>query len=305
MSRMYFTINESNARIAHEMQHFDEYTSGSMTESYQKQADAAYDLADKIAERHPNDSDYAYYLAERYSKKLCEYYNREISISMMCPSVMISGRGNFPVTRHKRQIAAMDRNYEFYQKVQGILTKLQKILNGSSVIRSNDEHAIEKLEAKLSDLQEFQERMKSANRAVRLKDTEHGNDLLREMGYSEEEIKLIRKPDCFGKIGYPSYMLTNNNASIHRVSDRLKELKSAKEQEYSEHDYGAFCVVENTDIMRYQIIFTEKPDENVRDILKSNGFRWAPSQNAWQRQITSNGKYAFDRVVEQLIQIFV
>ena len=38
----------------------------------------------------------------------------------------------------------------------------------------------------------------------------------------------------------------------------------------------------------------------VRDILKSNGFRWAPSVGAWQRQLNNNGKYAVERVVREL-----
>ena len=59
-------------------------------------------------------------------------------------------------------------------------------------------------------------------------------------------------------------------------------------------------MVENTEAMRYQIIFDGKPDAEVRTLLKSNGFKWAPSQGAWQRQITTNGKYALDSVVNKL-----
>lgn len=52
--------------------------------------------------------------------------------------------------------------------------------------------------------------------------------------------------------------------------------------------------------MRYQITFDGKPEEDVRRILKSYGFKWAPSQKAWQRQITGNGRWAFERAVEEL-----
>ena len=48
--------------------------------------------------------------------------------------------------------------------------------------------------------------------------------------------------------------------------------------------------------MRIQFIFDGKPDENVRNILKSEGFRWAPSQGAWQRQLTRNGQWSAERV---------
>lgn len=303
--RKYFPINESNARTAHNMMSMRDYTEGSTTEGYRGLVDKAYDIADKVAEKKPEEAERAYRLAERYSKKMAEYYNKESSIGMMCPSFIISGTGNFPVKKKERQVAAWQKNHEFYQYVQGILTKIENILYGREIIKSDDERAIEKLEEKLEDLKSTQERMKAANKAIRLKDAEAGNDLLREMGYSEEAIKQLREPDFCGRLGYPDYQLSNNNANIHRVEARLNRLKSVKERGSSEQEYKTFKVVENTEAMRYQVIFDGKPDAETRSLLKSNGFKWAPSQGAWQRQITTNGKYALSRVVEELKEMEV
>lgn len=298
--RKYFPINEGSARTAHNMMSMRDYTEGSTTAGYRSAVDKAYDIADKVAEKNPAEAERAYRLAERYSKKMAEYYNKESSIGMMCPSVMISGAGNFPVKKKERQVTAWQKNHEFYQYVQGILEKIENILYGREIIKSDDERAIEKLEEKLQDLKETQERMKAANKAIRMKDTEVGDDALREMGYSEEAIKQLREPDFCGRLGYPSYLLTNNNANIHRVEERLNRLKAVKRKGSSEQDYGTFKVVENTEAMRYQIVFDGKPDAEVRTLLKGNGFKWAPSQGAWQRQITTNGKYALNNVVEKL-----
>ena len=298
--RKYFPINECSAKAAHNMMSMRDYAEGSTTASYRSAVDKAYDIADKVAEKKPEEAERAYRLAERYSKKMSEYYNKESSIGMMCPSVMISGAGNFPVKKKERQVAAWQKNHEFYQYVQGILEKIENILYGREIIKSDDERAVEKLEEKLEDLKETQERMKAANKAIRMKDTEAGDDTLREMGYSEEAIKQLREPDYCGRLGYPGYLLTNNNANIHRVEERLNRLKAVKEKGSSEQEFGTFKVVENTEAMRYQIIFDGKPDTEVRTLLKSNGFKWAPSQGAWQRQITTNGKYALNRVVEKL-----
>jgi hypothetical protein len=298
--RKYFPINERDARAAHNMMSMRDYAEGSTTVGYRREVDKAYDIADKVAEKKPEEAERAYRLAERYSKKMAEYYNKESSIGMMCPSVMISGAGNFPVKKKERQVAAWQRNHEFYEYVQGILGKIENILYGREIIKSDDERAIEKLEEKLEDLKVTQERMKAANKAVRMKDTEAGDDALREMGYSEEAIKELREPNYIGRIGYPSYLLTNNNQNIHRIEERLKRLKAVKEKGSSEQEYETFKVVENTEAMRYQIIFEGKPDAEVRTLLKSNGFKWAPSQGAWQRQITENGKWALNRVVEKL-----
>lgn len=300
IERKYFPINESSARTAHNMMSMRDYTEGCTTAGYRSAVDKAYDIADKVAEKKPEEAERAYRLAERYSKKMAEYYNKESSIGMMCPSVMISGAGNFPVRKKERQVAAWQRNHEFYQYVQGILGKIENILYGREIIKSDDERAVEKLEEKLEDLKGTQERMKAANKAIRMKDTEAGDDALREMGYSEEAIKQLREPDFCGRIGYPSYLLTNNNQNIHRIEERLSRLKAVKEKGSSEQKYETFKVVENTEAMRYQIIFYGKPEAEVRALLKSNGFKWAPSQGAWQRQITTNGKYALNRVVEKL-----
>ena len=298
--RKYFHINESSARTAHNMMSMRDYSEGSTTAGYRSEVDKAYDIADKVAEKKPEEAERAYRLAERYSKKMAEYYNKESSIGMMCPSVMISGAGNFPVKKKERQLAAWERNHEFYQYVQGILAKIENILYGREIIKSDDERAIEKLEEKLEDMKKLHEDMKAANKALRLKDKEAGNDQLREMGYSEESIEELRKPDHLGRVGYPNFQLSNNNANIHRVEERLKRLKAVKERGSSEQEYKTFKVVENTEAMRYQIIFDGKPDAEIRTLLKSNGFKWAPSQGAWQRQITSNGKWALKKVVEKL-----
>lgn len=298
--RKYFPINERDARAAHNMMSMRDYAEGSTTADYRSAVDKAYDIADKVAEKKPEEAERAYRLAERYSKKMAEYYNKESSIGMMCPSVMISGPANFPVKKKERQVAAWQRNHEFYEYVQGILGKIENILYGREIIKFDDERAIEKLEEKLEDLKVTQERMKAANKAVRMKDTEAGDDALREMGYSEEAIKELREPNYIGRIGYPSYLLTNNNQNIHRIEECLKRLKAVKEKGSSEQEYETFKVVENTEAMRYQIVFDGKPDAEVRTLLKSNGFKWAPSQGAWQRQITENGKWALNRVVEKL-----
>lgn len=35
-------------------------------------------------------------------------------------------------------------------------------------------------------------------------------------------------------------------------------------------------------------------------VKNCNGFRWAPSQSAWQRHLNGNSEYSLKRVIEQL-----
>lgn len=300
MERIYYSINEAAAKTANDMMSFSTYKEGSKTAEYKQYVDRAYELADKVAEARPDQAERVYGMAGRYSKRMAEYMNRDIHIGCMCPSVMISGAGNFPVRKKEKQNQAWEKNHQFYNEVQGILSKMEGILYGKEMILSGDEDAIEKLEQKLENLKEMQFRMKEANKAIRMKDTEKGNGLLKDMGYTEEQIKELREPDFCGRVGYPSYALQNNNANIHRIEGRLKKLRAMKEKGTLETENQFFKIVENTEAMRLQLFFVEKPDTEVREMLKSNGFRWAPSQNAWQRQLTDNARYALKRLIEQL-----
>lgn len=300
MERVYYTINEESARQAHNMMSFSDYQDGSKTDEYKGYVDQAYELAEKIAKARPDQADRVYSMVARYSKRMAEYTNRDIHIGCMCPSVMISGAGNFPVRKKEKQNQAWDKNHQFFNETQSIISKMESILHGKELIKSSDEDAIEKLEEKLESLKDMQERMKAANKAVRLKDTEKGNEQLRIMGYSEKQINELREPDFCGRVGYPDYALQNNNANIHRIEGRIKELQATKERGTLETENQFFKIVENTKAMRLQLFFDGKPEPEVREVLKSNGFRWAPSQSAWQRQLTDNARYSLKLVIKKL-----
>lgn len=303
MERNYYTINEETARQAHSMMSFSDYKTGSKTTEYKAMVDRAYDLATETAKVRPDAADRVYALADRYAKKLADNFNRDSEIGTRCPSVLISGAGNFPTRKKEKQVAAWEKCHKEYKEIQGIVEKIKNIRYGKEVIKSGDADALEKLETKLETLKKDQEDMKAANRAIRMKDTEKGDAKLAEMGYTAEQIKQLREPDFCGRVGYADYMLTNNNANIHRIEGRIEQLKAAKEKGTQEQENEFFKVVENTELMRLQLFFDGKPDAEVRSILKSNGFKWAPSQAAWQRQLTANARYSLGRVVKELKEL--
>ena len=300
MERVYFSINERAARTAHYMMSFGDYEEGSRTAGYKAQVDIAYELGEKVIQARPSEEERVAKLCERYSRRLVQNINKDIQIGMMCPSVMISGAGNFPVKKKEKQVVALDKNHEDYKQVEGIPHKIESIFYGNDIIKSSDENAIEKLQEKVDELRENQEEMKEANKAIRLKDTEKGDELLRNMGYTDEQIKDLRTPDFCGRLGFPNYMLTNNNANIRRLEGRIKSLQATKSKGTQESENKFFKVKEDADAMRVQLFFEGKPEPEVRDVLKRNGFRWAPSVGAWQRQLTENAKYALKRVIKEL-----
>ena len=291
----YHTINEEAARRANDMNSFRDYKAGCATAEYRRMVDAATELAERQKQRvDPMYHEKIDRLLEIYCRKLAENMNASYSIEARCPSILISGGGNFPVRKKERQNAARDRNLEEWNYIQGLLDKIRSV--GTGGISSDDPQAVEKLEAKLAALEKHQELMKAANVAIRMKDPTEGDAKLAELGYTPEDIAKLREPDFCGRIGYPAYLLQNNNANIRRIRGRIEELKKRTENTPEGWEFDGGRVVVNTTENRLQIIFDGKPDADIRTELKGEGFRWAPSQGAWQRQLTDNAMRAARRL---------
>lgn len=291
----YYTINEEAARRANDMNSFRDYKAGSATAEYRRMVDAATELAERQKQRvDPMYHEKIDRLLEIYCRKLAENMNASYSIEARCPSILISGGGNFPVRKKEKQSAARDRNLEEWNYIQGLLDKIRSV--GTGGISSDDPQAVEKLEAKLATLEKHQEMMKAANAAIRMKDPAKGDAKLAELGYTPEDIAKLRAPDFCGRIGYPAYELQNNNANIRRIRGRIAELKKRTENTPEGWEFDGGRVVVNTAENRLQIIFDGKPDADIRTELKGEGFRWVPSQGAWQRQLTDNAMRAARRL---------
>lgn len=291
----YHTINEEAARRANDMNSFRDYKAGSATAEYRRMVDAATELAERQKQRvDPMYHEKIDRLLETYCRKLAENMNASYSIEARCPSILISGGGNFPVRKKEKQNAARDCNLEEWNYIQGLLDKIRSV--GTGGISSDDPQAVEKLEAKLAALEKHQEMMKAANAAIRMKDPAKGDAKLAELGYTPEDIAKLREPDFCGRIGYPAYALQNNNANIRRIRGRIAELKKRTESTPEGWEFDGGRVVVNTTENRLQVIFDGKPDADVRTELKGEGFRWAPSQGAWQRQLTDNAMRAARRL---------
>ena len=281
------TINEDMARRAKEAMSFDNYKPGSATAAY----NAACAEAQQIAEDQKKRVDPMYHekidhLLALYCNRLADNINSANRISASCPSIMIAGGSNFPVKKKEKQNAAMDRNMQEYQDIQGILDKIKAV--GTGGISSDDPNALEKLTKKLEKLEKHQATMKAANAAIRMKDTEKGNAKLREMGYTDDQISQLRKPDFCGRVGYPSYELSNNNARIKATKDRIDQLRQMKEAPMEGWFFDGGEVVCNKEDMRLQIFFDDIPDPDKRKTLKDWSFKWAPSVGAWQRKLNPN-----------------
>jgi len=96
---------------------------------------------------------------------------------------------------------------------------------------------------------------------------------------------------------HQSWELSNLGANIRRLVARRDELAKLKATERREYMRGAVRVIEDPDIARIQLVYPGKPDQVTRYRLKVYGFRWAPSEGAWQRQLNNAGRAAASAVL--------
>jgi len=279
------------------MNSFYGYKSGSATAEYRSEINTAA----KAVEAHKKRVDPMYHdkidqMFDRYCKKLAEVKNHGYTIETRCPSVMIAGPSNFPVRKKERQNAARESNMKDWENTQGYLKKILSV--GKAGISSDDGDAVPKLKKKLESLQAEQEDMKRVNAYFRKNKT-----LDNCPGLSWESIQKLKaemsRDRMSARAPYLGWMLTNNNANMKRIKDRIAELEKKATADYSGWEFSGGVVEFDKVDNRIRIIYDGKPDEATRSKLKGWGFRWSPKNSAWQRQITNNAIYAAKQVTKK------
>lgn len=189
---------------------------------------------------------------------------------------------------------ALAKKAEYYER---------KASANSHMISSDDPEAVAKLKKKLEALEKAQQMMKQANainRKHRNASEEEKISALVAAGLPEKVAREAITPDYAGRLGFPSYSLTNNNANIKRIKDRIKVLEAQASAGDKEKEYEGFTYREDAAENRVMFFFPGKPDDATRALLKRHAFKWSPSRGAWVRQLTNAAKYAGSRIIEEL-----
>lgn len=297
---MYYPINEKTARRANDANSHSDYVRGSATASYKAQVDEVYTIAEEtkktVGTEYHEKIDY---YADMYARKLAENINQRNEIDARVPSVLVSGAGNFPVEKKKKQNAAREKNWQEYEEIEKLKDKIKSIGRGG--IMSDDKNAIAKLESKLEQLESTQAKMKAVNAYYRKHKTLDGCP---DITVEESEQLIVSMVKFQQDQPYYSFELTNNSANIRRTRQRIEELKREAERQATadsaDKQYDGFILRENAENCRIQFIFDGKPDDETRSLLKSYGFRWSPKEAAWQRLLNENGRRAAQDIIKML-----
>jgi len=181
----------------------------------------------------------------------------------------------------------IDKGIEEKEKAKELSYRAYAAANNNAISSDNPE-AISLLEEKIKKLTDKQEKFKLTNKLIKKNDKVG----LKNMGLSDQTIEELFKPDFCGRVGIPAFELTNNNANIKRLKDRLKLLKEKENMTTKEIIVDDITIVESVEDNRVQIFFPSIPQEDIRDLLKSRGFHYSHNVGAWVRQLNNSAIYA-------------
>lgn len=277
--------------------------------------------------------EYAKQREQQFKQLLTERYNDSMTRFADDPSWMVAGPANYNARSHEKKMqAARNSTDKYEEKLANFEENTKKKLRSmepeekqiaryrrgsSEPIASDDPLAEKKLQARIDGMKETQQQMKDANAYWRKHKTMEGFS-----GFDEESNKNIdasmkERIDDLNRRGFTdmanaqkpftSYQLSNNNANIKANQSRLDNMKQHKQKQAEQaasgggrKSFNGGTMVHNADLDRLQLVFDGKPSEEVRALLKRNGFRWSPKNKAWQRQDTPNAERAAKIVMEAL-----
>lgn len=222
-----------------------------------------------------------------YAAKFTRLLTSWLHAKSNCTSTMITGGSNYNVRRAEKANRSESRHYEIFAEWR---VRAKKAIVRKAKPAKTYSSELERYRAELDGMKKNHELMKEGNKKIKeahKTSADISEYLKTTFGVAPHMIEWTMK---FG------FGLSNNLANIKRVEDRIKLLEKketiAATSGNKETDFNGVKVVENYEIDRLQIIHESKPSAEVIQILKKNGFKWSPSNKAWQRQLTENAKWS-------------
>ena len=183
--------------------------------------------------------------------------------------------GHHSEKRHRNHLDRLNnrdvKGFELLKKAEYYERRAENAEYSNS-ISSDDPTAIQQLEEKLAKLETQREQIKSYNKEAKKN----------------------------GKEKTPPYVLQNLGANIRNVKQRIEKLQILSTLETKKTIIGDVEIVRNIDENRTQIIFPSKPSKETIEKLKRSGFKWAPSQEAWQRHLGAYAENLAKQIIEEI-----
>jgi len=163
--------------------------------------------------------------------------------------------------------------------------------DANDAISSDDPEAISKIDVRIAALEAERERIKTYNASCRKGAPDFS---LLDEAQRAAYAGLVRTGSQF-----PAYHLTNMGGNIRRLRERRAYLAAQQQAApKAATTFGSITITEDVEDNRLRIIFPGKPGPEIIGMLKSRGFRWSPSNTAWQRQISNQARWLAEEIAK-------
>lgn len=214
--------------------------------------------------------------------------------------------GHHSEKRHRRHLDRASNNIRKSIEAEKEAKELHRRAEavGTGGISSDDPDAAEKLTDKTSDLEVKRDRMKAINAYYRKHGTLDGAETAGHDAHllAHGRRTLVLQP--YHRQPFPSYALTNIGARIRDAKKRTAEVEriaARRDDEPTREEIGTVAVV-TTDPAenRVALSFTRRLSKEEFRRVKSFGFLWSPTRNAFVRKL-SGGAVEVARMIARQI----
>jgi hypothetical protein len=243
---------------------------------------------------------------ERYKNKYIAMYTNVANARSRTASTMITGPAKFPHKKNQKALDALQKRLteftEWQKKAkESIKKKIDKATPQEALVDREYQRLRKELTETFATLKGIETgEIKGADPALfrsslkgKLERSyKNGNHeaVRHALGEVRELQKQLKRP-----------IFANNN-SIWKLMDEVPEETKSRTGANTIAEYEGVTIQENFDEDRIQIIFDEKPAADVITALRKSGWRWAPSQGAWQRKLTSNANRSARNIISNFYQ---
>jgi len=216
--------------------------------------------------------------SDSYKAKYLAHLSKWASRKSRCMSSMITGPANFPFRSNEKHMNSERNAWEEFRAWRERYIK-----------RANSEKTKspeEDLDIALADLDKARiehDKMIRINKIIRMKISteEKIEKLSSEIGLQERTINNVLSE------GIPGFTLTNHNAKLKRLEEKILTMKSRIERKQTFEKIvfsdGSIDIENDRVVIRHD----QKPEKDIIDRLKQNGFRWSPHWSCWCRKHTA------------------
>ena len=234
------------------------------------------------------------------------YFSAMIAANSRCASAMITGPASFNTGRNEKACNSHAKSVTAFREWrERALEAIRKATEAAKPEEQRLEEEWQKVKAFIDDAAStihgidtgtargYSRALFVSNLAGRLSTyVNHGNVEIidRAVARLREWNDKVKKPVVTARhsiFKYPEL--------VRKVREKQQERASRENREIP---FDGGKVVYNFEEDRLQILFDKIPDTDMRTTLKRNAFKWAPRNQAWQRQLTRNAEYAAGQVLK-------